>query len=38
VVDVLAIRKNTSAPSNISLKRGDLFEVILVQMKGGQVG
>lgn len=35
VVDVLAIRKDTSVPRNSDLKRGDLFEVILVQMKGG---
>jgi hypothetical protein len=35
VVDVLAIRKNTSAPTAMELKRGDLFEIILVQIKGG---
>ena len=35
VVDVLAIRKNTSAPGSARLKRGDLFEIILVQIKGG---
>jgi hypothetical protein len=35
VVDVLAIRKNTSVPSNTVLKRGDLFDIILIQMKGG---
>ena len=35
VVDVLAIRKNTSAPTSAELKRGDLFEIILVQIKGG---
>jgi hypothetical protein len=35
VVDVFAIRKNTSIPSNSILKRGDLFDIILVQMKGG---
>jgi len=35
VVDVVALRKNTSQPPNPKLKRGDLFEVILVQVKGG---
>ena len=35
VVDVLAIRKNTAIPSAADLKRGDLFEIILVQIKGG---
>ena len=35
VVDVVAIRKDTSQPPNPKLKRGDLFEVILVQVKGG---
>jgi hypothetical protein len=35
VVDVLAVRKNTSAPTDARLKPGDLFEMILVQMKGG---
>ncbi len=35
VVDVLAIRKNTSPPTAAELKRGDLFEIILVQIKGG---
>ncbi len=35
VVDVLAIRKNTSQPQYSSLKRGDLFDIVLVQMKGG---
>ena len=35
VVDLLAIRKDTSPPANTSLKRGDLFEIILIQMKGG---
>src|ERR1700741_4863557 len=35
VVDVVAIRKDTSQPRNPTLKRGDLFEVILVQVKGG---
>jgi hypothetical protein len=35
VVDVVAIRKDTSQPQNPKLKRGDLLEVILVQVKGG---
>lgn len=35
VVDVLAIRKNTHQPTAADLKRGDLFELVLVQIKGG---
>ena len=35
IVDVLAVRKNTAKPGDSRLKRGDLFELILVQMKGG---
>jgi hypothetical protein len=35
VVDVLAVRKDTSKPDDQILKSGDLFEMILVQMKGG---
>lgn len=35
VVDVLAIRKNTSQPPQPGLKRGDLLEVVLIQVKGG---
>ena len=35
VVDIVAIRKDTSEPKNESLKRGDLFEIILIQIKGG---
>jgi hypothetical protein len=35
VVDVLAVRKSTSQPSQPGLKRGDLFEVVLIQVKGG---
>lgn len=35
VVDVLAIRKDTSQPVDKALKRGDLFDVILIQIKGG---
>ena len=30
IVDVLAIRKSTVVPMNVSLKRGDLFEMILI--------
>lgn len=35
IVDILAIRKDTSRPDDEILKSGDLFEIILVQMKGG---
>lgn len=35
IVDVLAVRKDTSRSNHRLLKSGDLFEVILVQMKGG---
>jgi hypothetical protein len=35
VVDVLAVRKNTARSDHHLLKSGDLFDVILVQMKGG---
>jgi hypothetical protein len=35
IVDVLAIRKDTSEPADTSLRRGDLFEFILIQIKGG---
>jgi len=35
IVDVLAIRKDTAQPRHASLMRGDLFDIILVQMKGG---
>lgn len=35
IVDVLAIRKNTAQPTFGSLKRGDLFDIVLVQIKGG---
>ena len=35
IVDLLAIRKDTSRPDHDLLKRGDLFEIMLVQMKGG---
>src|SRR5262245_57932611 len=35
VVDVIAIRRNMSDPEHDVLKRGDLFDVILIQIKGG---
>ena len=35
VVDVLAIRKDTSRSAHPVLKSGDLFQIVLVQMKGG---
>jgi hypothetical protein len=35
IVDVLALRKNTKLPRQAALKRGDLFDIILIQMKGG---
>jgi hypothetical protein len=35
VVDVLAIRKDTSHSDHELLKSGDLFDIILIQMKGG---
>jgi hypothetical protein len=35
IVDVIAIRKNTSKTSHELLKSGDLFDIVLVQMKGG---
>lgn len=35
IVDLIAIRKDTAPPQNFKLKRGDLFEIILVQVKGG---
>lgn len=35
VVDLVAIRKSTSQPSSDVLKTGDLFDIILVQVKGG---
>ena len=35
VVDVVAIRKDTSQPSGRVLNRGDLFDIVLVQVKGG---
>jgi hypothetical protein len=35
VVDVLAIRKDTSEPAGHILKRGDLFDIVVIQIKGG---
>jgi len=35
IVDVLAIRKDTSHSDHHLLKSGDLFDIVLVQMKGG---
>jgi hypothetical protein len=35
VVDLVAIRKNSKKPSNGILKRGDLFDIVLIQIKGG---
>jgi len=35
VVDVLAVRRNMAQPEGDVLKRGDLFDVILIQIKGG---
>ena len=35
VVDLIAIRKNARQPSGGILKRGDLFDIVLIQIKGG---
>ena len=35
VVDIIAIRKDTAKSDDEVLRMGDLFEIILVQMKGG---
>ena len=35
IVDAIAIRKDTSRPNMCNLKRGDLFEIMIIQMKGG---
>jgi hypothetical protein len=35
VVDLVAIRKSGRQPSGNLLKRGDLFDIILIQIKGG---
>lgn len=36
IVDVLAIRKDHQRQPDPPLKRGDLFEIIVVQLKGGR--
>ena len=35
VVDIVAIRKDTTKSYDEVLRKGDLFEIILVQLKGG---
>jgi hypothetical protein len=35
VVDLIGIRKDTAQPSGGVLKRGDLFDIVLLQIKGG---
>jgi hypothetical protein len=35
VVDLVAIRKNSKQPAGDLLKRGDLFDIVLIQIKGG---
>lgn len=35
IVDVLGVRKNTGASAHRVLEAGDLFDVVLIQMKGG---
>ena len=35
IVDILAIRKDTTVSKHDLLKSGDLFDFVLVQMKGG---
>lgn len=35
VVDLVAIRKSSAEPGGDLLKRGDLFDLILIQLKGG---
>ena len=35
IVDLLAIRKDHNLPSKPGLKRGDLLELVLIQVKGG---
>jgi hypothetical protein len=35
VVDLIAIRKNSRQPAGELLKRGDLFDIVLIQIKGG---
>ena len=35
VVDLVAIRKSAAQPEGGLLKRGDLFDLVLIQLKGG---
>jgi hypothetical protein len=35
VVDILAVRKSSAARGGARLKAGDLFDLVLVQLKGG---
>lgn len=35
IVDVVAIRKRAPAPDSTTFKAGDLFDIVLVQIKGG---
>ena len=35
VVDILAVRKNSSTGATAGIKAGDLFDFVLVQLKGG---
>ena len=35
VVDLIAIRRDHREPADNLLKRGDLFEILLIQIKGG---
>ena len=35
VIDVLAVRKDTVQPHNPKLKRSDLLDIVLIQIKGG---
>jgi len=36
IVDLLAIRKDHREPKDEPLKAGDLFEIVLIQVKGGR--
>jgi hypothetical protein len=35
IVDLIGIRKNTRKSDRSSLKSGDLFDIVLIQLKGG---
>jgi len=37
IVDLLAVRKN-HAMQNDALKRGDILDIVLIQVKGGNAG